>query len=508
MIDNGTDNHVEMECPFLTPEKYVYGEEARRYFEVYKNGLLKETDISKVWRWYGNEFFPYDLNAYIDEADRFLPDNIEGLAQNCDRLRAPVILYDIFACCCDKYGSDFIGNFLKKAPICTKVNENEDPIWNGYSFAAPIMLDYAFQRFILKYPVGQAINGQEIEQSAHDVGKVLLGREDGYFLVWNYIKYLLLRNVKNKEVTWWFVKGMGDICTQLLEKYYNGKDWLKSLRPKREQLDVNRKRFDATGLLGAHNKESMYLNLLAQMQFYHKDDFYRYVCLFEDCLKIDDNRFQAFEERPLLCHYYISNVYLATDDPVKAWSSTWEAMHTARYRLWFNRYDEFSNAIERNINYLLLVGIALMEQMYSENVEDLKNGLSFSKILYDKVNDLIVMRGSKVSMLHRKMIRYIIVWRFMFFKRAFNEQTAMNQMVECILGQNWLPRHLLETICSLRRNKFDPWLFLTAENAEAFYHKVKWAADYAVELEPCEYQLGVMGRDIKTWCIHGRKKAK
>ena len=459
----------------------IYGESERKRFENYQKALAEETDIIKVWRNYNRDFFPFDLEGCISEAKKFLPKNVEEFAKYCDTLQAPAILQEIFAVVRNEYGKDLILDSMAKAPICAAQDEKDELIWDKKSFVAPTMTDFLFDVLV----------EENTEAFAQKIAQTLSKREDGYFLAWNYVKYLLSGDMRKPDVIDMFIENIGQEFSPSLKERYGEKNC----------LDVS-ERFSQTGLLGNTGKESKYLNLLTQMQFYDREKLDDYIPAFEDSILLEDEMFKAFSPRPLLCHYYISDIYLASENPVESWIKIWENMSPARHRVWFNRYDEFSIGIERNINFLLIVGIAMIEQLYQDdNDGDLNRGENLCETLLKILSDMINRRGDKSSQLNREMLTYLVTWRFMFYKSEKGVAIASDKMVEFILSNSWQPRRMLEILSQLKANGFQPNLQIGNETADSFYDKIIWAADYAIAQEKSEYNLAALGRHIKNWAI-------
>ncbi len=493
--------HTEPEVSrwFLHPEQSMGVGHERERLKAYIESIQAENDISEIWRWYSKDFFSYDFNAYIEAVDKFLPRHMDEFVQLCDRLNVPFILSDIFRYCDKEYGEESVLDFLRKAPKCTEVSENGIETWNRHSFLALMIMEYSFHRLSMKYPIGHEIDEDEVKNFLSKFSSVLSKRKDACFLVWNYVRYLISYNERNRNILMLYIAEIGSKCAPIFDELYNGKNWFKALRPKGVQIRETKDRFLSTGLLDNHAKDSMYMNLVTQMQFYHDEHFEQYISFFEESLMFHDENFKAFEERPLLCHYYIADIYLATEAPKKVWMTTWKKLRSARYRVCFRPYDAESNAVERNINFFLLVGIAMMEQLYSEDEKDKKAGIGLSKLLYRLVYELIIHRGKRSSMLHGKMLKYITVWRFMYLRKIEDEASAMNRMTEFIVKQNWKPRFILEIILMLKANQFVPWGKLIEKNEVALRQKLEWAVQYAKNLEPCERRLGDLAREVKKY---------
>lgn len=508
------NQHMSQEisqCPFLTPKTYIYSGYERNRFEAYQQGLLKETDILEVWRWYGNDYFHFDLNAYLDVMNMFLPNNVDGFAKHCNMLRAPVILHEIFAHARNAYGQEDCDNsilleFMSKAPVCANQNEKGGWEWDGNSFAAPVMLDFLFNIILQDNPINKELDEKRVIEFTQKIGRILLMRDDGYFLVWNYTKYLLSSNKKNQDAVALFIETIGQVCSPLVKNYYGEQDWLKALRPKGFTLKDNRERFAQTGLLGITGKESMYLNLLTQMQF-SDQTLDTYLPCFEDNILLEDDMFKAFSAKPLLCHYYISDIYIATEDPVASWKSSWEKMRPALHRIWFNRYDELSISIERNINFLLIVGIAMVEQLCSNIATgDFEKGDCLCENLLNVLNTMMNTMGDKVSQLNREMLNYLVTLQFIFAKARSDAALASSKTINYILNNNWQPRHILEILSTLKANGFQPNLQYGNEQADEFCKKIIWVTECAKAQKKCEYKLATLGEDIQRWTIAIRKK--
>lgn|GEM_PF-4242428 len=500
MCTNNSSEGQENECPFLNPKKYIYGDGERKRFEAYQKGLFEEKNIIEVWRGYNNDFFPFDFDAYSDVMEKFLPHNVEEFSNRCNMLRAPVILQEIFSCVRRNYGDGILFDFMEKAPICANQDGNGKWTWDVTSFAAPIMLDFLFSELLRDNPINKEPDEKQIENFVEKIGKALLNRDDGYFLVWSHVKYMLSSNVKNQEVTFLYVETIGQVCSDIVKNFYGKKDWLKALRPRGFKLRENRERFSQTGLLGVTGKPSMLLDILVQMQFYDEEKLGDYIPCFEDSILLEDEMFRAFSPRPLLCHRYIADIYLASEDPVESWKRTWDKMSAARHRVWFNRYDEFSISIERNVNFLLIVGIAMMEQLFSSDCDgDFGRGEKICETLLGIVIDTINRRGNKVSQLNTEILYYLVTYRFMFDKKGKDAVKASDKAVEFLLGNNWLPRRLLEMVSMLKANGFLPNLKAGNVSADNFYRKIKWAAEYAIEQKTSEYKLFALGDDLKRW---------
>ena len=211
--------------------------------------------------------------------------------------------------------------------------------------------------------------------------------------------------------------------------------------------------------------------------------------------------FRAFDSKPSLHHYYIAEIYLASDDPLEKWLKTWEKMQSGRYRVWFNRYDATSAAIVKNLNFLLLVGIALMEGIYSSNPEDKekgKKGLQFCEKLWDLLKDMTIKRERNISQIHNEMIYYLAAWKFLLIKKFHGEEIAMNQMTELLIRENLSPRIFLNVLSILLSNGFTSLQYISHKNKKEFQQKILWNTQYAIDLAPSEERLGLLGEKIKS----------
>jgi len=107
------------------------------------------------------------------------------------------------------------------------------------------------------------------------------------------------------------------------------------------------------------------------------------------------------------------------------------------------------------LNFLLLVGIALIEDIYPSNPEDEergKKGFQFCEKLWDLLKDMTIKRERNVSQIHNEMIYYLAAWRFLFIKKFHGEEMAMNQMTEFLIRESLSPRVFLNVLRILLNN--------------------------------------------------------
>ena len=96
--------NADLEPKFPSLLSYIWNDYERERFKAYQERLVKERRLDDVWRWYSNDFFPFDLDLYAVELDKLIPDKMDEFAECCDTLKAPIILKDIFDYIERKYG--------------------------------------------------------------------------------------------------------------------------------------------------------------------------------------------------------------------------------------------------------------------------------------------------------------------------------------------------------------------------------------------------------------------
>ena len=487
----------------MHPEENIYGEDEKKRFISYLSGIDKEESLQEIWKWYGErEIFSFDVKKYIRAARDLLSISDEECARCLDLLHAPVILQEIIsAIVYPEKDNNLIYRLLENAPDCVDTDEKGKCRWNSSSYAAPTILDLTYIRLTVQYPINECSTDDEgsIKIVADKIGQILNKRKDGLFLASEYIKYLLSVDKKNRMVTKAFIDTLGEKCTSAFDNYYEGKEPSKQLRPKKIQLSDMRKKFTYTGLLEQQQKDSMYLNMLVQMQFRKPEILKGYVPCFEDSMKFLDDKMRAFDPHPLLCHEYIADMYLACENPVKTWENSWGEIKPAQYRSWFNRYDKYALGLERQQNFLLLVGIAMMEKMYVDEMNPVII-CSMWNVLWKIIQSVTYRCGNgKNSEIRKRIERYIIAWRLLILKIDKNEENAMKDMTDFLLTYSWHPRQFLSILAILISNKYKPWQYLSEDISLKFKNKVIASAEYAIALKRSERRLGEMGEYIKKW---------
>lgn len=485
---------------FTHPEELVYSSD-RKYFETYLNTWSNEQDVYELWQSSVNSYFPFEHEKFNFLNSITLVD-LETLAQLCDLLKVPYMLADFFAGCVYHYRNvDVLEKLLQYAPLATV--KNSDIRWNQ-SFVAPLLLHALVSRSLQvtssqKNITAYQYNEKKWRSYFNKIGAILRKRTDGYFLVWNYIRFLEAKKHNNNE--------MVSLCKECLgralivkEKRFLKKNPLEQLFPcKKETIKTD---FCETGLPFPEQEKSVCLAVLTHLQFFihdknkYNDIIQDLLACFEASLSIQDSALPCYEAIPFLCHYDSAQLYLTSNSGnySERWKCTWQQFANAQRRIAYCHYSENSIELQNNIKFLLLVGRALLQYVhyYKEYEEEHK----LWDILWDIAKDNLQNRETSNNEFTVEFARFLVLCKARYNYTLY--PTKANDMtVQYFVTFVSFPKLLILSLSSIQTCSFFNAQELKKEQRHDLRVALEKALKYCENVES-ETKLHMIG--IK--CLH------
>ena len=411
---------------FTQPEQLVFNSERDR-FVSYIDSWKEETNVSQLWLYGENSYFPFDYNAFIFPG-LLLPAKIKKLADLCNLLKAPCLLYEFYAHCWHYFNNEkLLLLLLEKAPLANEGNSSM--VWNS-SFVAPTLLHHLVSKR-LRVKITDRLSQTEFEE-VHQffvrIANILNKRGDGYFLAKNYLRYLAPRKHNNINLANLCMTSIGEAFADQSDEGINKKQ-LINLFP--GSINDIRKNFCQSGLLVLKQNISICLEVISLLQFSKDDEQTRGLLPYlEASLMFEDDSLPVYEASPLLCHYDAATIYLVygVEQVVSKWESTWNLFAAAQRRISYSYYDTMSVGLRSNMKFMLLIGSALLNLLYG------RKAFVKMKSLWDKL--WLIVKGylqTKSGMMEDFYLDYakiLTVWHARYEK-------AENEKVECpIIKEN------------------------------------------------------------------------
>ena len=413
---------------FEHPEHLIHEEEKKLFLSSVEH-WKKETDIQEFWAYGTREWYPYDAEAFLIPK-LLLPEDPKIFLEIASHMTFPMFLYELIASVRRRNEIKYLLTLLKEAPV--SVDEVTDMQWNQ-SWVAPVILDEVFQKIVGDYPANQNINEEEkknIQSIFFEVGNILQSRSDGLFLAWNYIKYLLSSENRNKIISSICLEEFGRSLHDKAKERYQSPDSFRELFL--EDVSFIRKSFKETGILKKKQDKSAYMELLTWIQFFFDEDEYLKTGLFylETSLMFSDDRINTYDVSLNQCHYDIAAMYFTKfcEDTVKGWEGTWLLFNMAKYRSTFKFYDTNSIELRKKLDFLLLVALAILEHLYSSEKWEMMKGLW--KKLWKIMEARIQNKSSKDEKFNVDYVQVLYCWKAMQIRKMYEKTDKCNERWE------------------------------------------------------------------------------
>ena len=345
---------------FAQPEHLVYSYERNRLISSIET-WKKEDDIIEFWKWGSRDFFPYDADAFIIP-NMLLPEEPKEFFEISSYLKEPSLLGELYASACRTGDVNYALNLLGATPECVGSNNKQ---WNK-SWVAPALLDVVYNRILNEYsPCGRiSIECRnELLNKFEELGNTLHARKDGFYLAWEYVKYLSNNRMGSKAISNICINGLSRVFQDIAKDEYPSADVLAKFFS--EDVNGVRNFFIKVGVLKQKQSQSVFAELVTWINFFCDDQDYMARGLFylETALMYDDDGIYANEVSLNQYHYKIASMYVDKSGNIntQGWIKSWDLFAMARYRVRFDYYNENSHQVRIRLNFLLLIAVALFE---------------------------------------------------------------------------------------------------------------------------------------------------
>lgn len=473
-----TVGELEFRQAFLQPEAFVFKIDVNR-FENYLENWKKEDNIQELWFHGPNDYFPFDHEAFgLTEILNCC--EYKQIADLFDNLKAPCLIYELFAgFVYINHGDNILLELLKVAPLTN--NEIEKMKWN-HSFVAPILLhSLVSKRLQRKVALNNVPNHDEAMRFFESVVDVLCVRDDGYFLTWNYLQFLI-RDRNHDQV-------LADRCIECMGKAYAGRvnEYLyESSLKELFQIDIKsiEKNFCETAILNAKKDHSLCFDVLTYFQFLSeeadKEKIRNLLPFFEVSLMFKDQSLPSYEAQPFPCHYYAAGIYMAFDTNAIAaiWKATWNKFAAAQRYIQFNYYNDMSSDLKNNTKFLLLVGSALLHYLYVEkNYEEMR---ILWQTLWSVILETLQNKAGASAEFNLNYAKVLAVWKAKL-DLAIDSDQILEDVIQHLKSITTYPRLLLQSIACLQANHCLNKTELLPEQRDTLKASVNKALRYFVD---------------------------
>lgn len=417
-----------------TPESIAHGGEKER-IRQYVDNWKTEDEIQEFWAWGERDYFACDLEAF-DFPLLFLPTRPDIFISLCTYLKAPSLLYELLDICKRREGQSLL-ELLGKAP--SSIDKEDSLQWNR-SFLAPALLHVIISPlFPNNLTAEREANKIEACQCFSAVADILNKRTDGMFLARSYMKFLSSPRQKYNSFKMLYTEKIAKAMHDNWINYVR-RESLQSLFP--DDIDKIKFQFQETGILREKRSYSICAELLANIQFVsvrEKNVIQEFLPYIEASFMFDDNQFVVGTSAiPMQCHHDIGKIYTAfpSSDVVSLWEKTWILFSVARQRVEFSYYDENSAKLRRNLNFLLLIGNTILEQLFLENKISIMNKLW--EVLWRILRYRLQYKMGADDEFNLNFAKYLMMWRVKYYSghEPFKgERPQLNNISKQILLQ-------------------------------------------------------------------------
>ena len=432
---------------FVHPEALVFKSEKDRFL-AYLDTWKTETNVRELWLTGEMSFFPYAFDAFAFPSI-LLPEQTEQVLMLIDKLKAPYLLYEFLAYCKHfTQDNELLLKFLQKAPLSIENEKNEK--WNQ-SFVAPIILHRLVNEILRqKTNFKIKIDDEEVRQYFEKISKILFKRKDGYFLVWNYLRYLAPKTKLDNRNVSVFSECMEQVLVEKEEQYLRNNP-LTELFP--EDIKIIKEKFTATGILEPKQKDSICLDIVTHLKSL-SDEKQKMDCLpfFEASLMFEDPNLPVYEATPLTCHYDVAEIYCLWEpkEIVARWEQTWNLFTVAQRQIAFSYFSDMSFSLRINLKFVLLVGSALIHWLLNNKeliaTQDLWNKLwsvSIEKLRY---------REGKADDFNLTYAKILVVWKARCEEAKFSPAEAVESTIGFLSSLTTYPELLILSVDCLQMN--------------------------------------------------------
>lgn len=403
------------------PETFVPGSDRER-FESYSDKWSKKKSISEVWRETDAVFFPLLFgDKVITKTRKLLLDNFDSFLDLMGEITTPYVLRDFLMLEMDgDKGWDIVLRILAEAPVTNSGDDLfEDEI---ESIVALVALDVLVWHIFYRSDISreslietsnEAIDevnkldksdesdhskrperliNSDLDKSSKSLDRinqlagVLKRKNDGFYLTYHYLKYLLWKEPK------------ADLFYELLNVLENAfhdeanKVLVKDNGIIVEGLDsISDSEFlilETTGMLKSCLNDDVLINFRTTIRLIGFDEqvkkafnMFKYVYL------CNAQSFFTYGMKSQLKHHDIAILLISQDDMLSSWKEIQAFMRAELHRLSNKYFDDQSSNLRDHIKFMWCVNLRILEYLYREDSklanimwnEFWKDGLEYSR---------------------------------------------------------------------------------------------------------------------------------
>ena len=363
-------------CVFLPDrEKNLYQE--------YKSRWLNNKNINHIWEdihvLFFSIYFPESLRAKLAELSK---DNFNDYLDILSCVDTPYILHNIlFVSEIDaKRKWDNLIAILKKSPVC-QYEKNIFAVKLS-SIIAPVVLNII---------ISILINNDDLLPKLEELIYTLKSREDGFYIVYHYLKYLISQEHKEKN--------FNIIINKLCSSYH--KEAALQFAPDCEEIIIingiqRNNLFCETGILSPSpidndllNDYRTVLNFLLVNNINENILTRKLFNTYKLILSTDAKSFGTYDLTFHKKYSDIANLLIAQDNPLESWQEIINTLSGAKYRLMYADHSEQSLSLRDHIKFMCVVSLRMLDILCNGDDNNKENARKLWEIIWDESIDLL-----------------------------------------------------------------------------------------------------------------------
>lgn len=440
----------------VNPESGIVGEYERARFKDYYTHWFHTNDIKSIWRNDWEYFWPH-VNI-VDILARLLAKRPDLIAPLLGEIRNPLAARNLLDSMYIEYDFGLLKKLLGILPSCLLDTGSPRLGWNK-ALIPPLLLPRLIES-------ASKLSPQDRQEFCTECGKMLLEREDGLFLAWNYIPRL--------HFTATFIKDQGQAALEFMDGILENvcesgvlpvcKDWIEEEYGESflSKTGAEYKGYVETGALSEGKTKEMlegivsFCRLLPEQALAAKSGVtllqaYRRCWAYEDVLATS----ASSTNLPDMAHDAISSLYANSESPAAYWLADAKALISpALARMIYGRNVADTAKLDFEINFHLAVGWQLAYVMFMrKEQEELQRTISnVSEICYE-------LDQARRQRVHDFPCRVLANLGSIEFENAL-ARSGQNKALQCVekFIEKWreVPSLAFELFEMLHANDFDP----------------------------------------------------
>lgn len=378
----------------------VLGKLEKERFQAYCERWEKRKHIGELFRESGQTFFPllYSSELY-DKLDKLRGLDEDGYYELLSKCGIPYLLKDYLTLrTFSEGGFDAVLQILENACSCRADEKNIMSV-EICDLTAPVALQTLVWHLT---DAGRNENAPLDSESAGRVAGTLRNREDGFFLVWHFVRFLLWEIRTDKRIDMY-----SELISILAEGYehltaqsfiadgrirflpaenagQSGVDASESTTDSAASFEAGIsadevfRKYMTAGILGEINPkakrpeadEDVLLNLRT-VKWMIDEDTYRKELFqtFKNVFAYDAQTFFTNDFRTNLKYYDIAEIILSQDDIIDSWTQINTMMAAMKHRLASLYYMDKSLEMRSHIQFMWNVNLRLIDYVFGEDKE-------------------------------------------------------------------------------------------------------------------------------------------